>query len=229
MIRFSNVTKKFGDITALEAVNFEVKEGEFVFLVGPSGSGKTTLFKLILKEYLPTEGEIEIGGVPLAKIPAKKIADYRRKIGMVFQNFRLINDQTVFENVAVVLKILGEKEATIQEEVEKILGLVKLSERADLFPSQLAGGEIQRACLARAVAGRPEIILADEPTGNLDLETGLEIIKLLKKVNETGKTVLIATHNSEIVNRMNQRVIKLKAGKIISDHKKGKYPNDKNE
>lgn len=224
MVKFTNVTKKFGDIIALDSVSFNIKQGEFVFLVGPSGAGKTTIVKLILKEYLPTNGEIQIGGVPVDKIPNKKIPEYRRKIGVVFQDFKLLIDQTVFENVAVALKILGEKEDIIEKEVDKILRLVGLSERADLFPGQLAGGEIQRACLARAIAGQPEIIIADEPTGNLDIGTARSIVKLLKKINETGKTVLMATHNFEIVNEMNQRVIELKSGKIVSDQKKGKYP-----
>lgn len=223
MILFENVTKKFGEIVALDSVSFEIKPGEFVFIIGPSGAGKTTLMRLILREYLPTSGSIKIGGIDLGQIPKKKLPEYRRKIGVVFQDFKLLNDLTVFENVALALRILGEKEDKIYQEAIDILDSVGLKERADLFPAQLAGGEIQRACLARATVGKPEIIIADEPTGNLDLGTARQIVKLLKKINETGKTVLMATHNFEIVNSLDQRVILLDKGKLVSDKKKGKY------
>jgi cell division transport system ATP-binding protein len=223
MLKFKEVTKKFGELIALAGVSFEIGKGEFVFVIGPSGAGKTTLVKLILKDYLPTSGIIEVGGVDLQKIPKKKIPEYRRKIGFVFQDFKLLPDQTVFENVALALRVLGEKEERITDQVMNILDLVGLSQRANFFPAQLAGGELQRTCLARAVVGKPEIIIADEPTGNLDLGTARQVVKLLKKINETGKTIIMATHNFEIVNSMKERVIELEAGKLISDEKKGKY------
>jgi len=226
MIKFDKVSKKFGEVVALQDVSFKIEPGEFVFLIGPSGAGKTTIAKLIIREYLPSEGAVEIAGMDLAKIPRKKIPQLRRMIGTVFQDLKLLADRTVFENVAMTLKVLGEKEEKIGEEVANVLKLVGLSERADFFPAQLAGGELQRVCIARAVIGKPEIIIADEPTGNLDIGTARQIVKLLKKINEMGKTVIMATHNFEIVNTFQERVIRLEKGKIISDKKKGKYNLD---
>jgi cell division transport system ATP-binding protein len=223
MVKFENVSKKFGEITALDEVNFEIEPGEFVFVIGPSGAGKTTLIKLILRNLMPTSGMIKIGGVSLEEIPKKKIPDYRRKIGVVFQDFKLLSDQTVFENVALALRILGEKESEIAPKVMEVLGMVGLEGRADFFPAQLSAGELQRTCLARAIIGQPELVLADEPTGDLDLGTARQIVNLLKKINEMGKTVIMATHNFEIVNQMKERVIELDKGKLISDQKKGKY------
>jgi len=224
MVKFKNVTKKFGQTTALEDVTFELDPGEFVFVIGPSGAGKTTLAKLILKNFLPSEGVIEVGGVDLRKIPRGKIPEYRRRLGMVFQDFRLIPDLTVFENVALALRILRRKEAEIIPRVTEVLNLVSLENRADFFPAQLAGGELQRTCLARAVVGEPEIVIADEPTGNLDLRTARQIVDLLKKISqEMGKTVIMATHNFEVVNLMKERVIELEKGRVVSDQKKGRY------
>jgi len=223
MIKFENVSKKFGEVATLDKVNFELKPGEFVFIIGPSGAGKTTLVKLILKDYLPTAGTIKIGGINLEEIPKRKISDYRRKIGVVFQDFKLLPDRTALENVALALRIFGEKETEIIPKVMEVLGLVGLGERADFFPAQLSAGELQRTCLARAIIGSPEIVLADEPTGNLDLGTARQIVKLLKKINEMGKTIIMTTHNFEIVNQMKERVIELDKGKLISDEKKGKY------
>ncbi|MCJ7804788.1 cell division ATP-binding protein FtsE, partial [Patescibacteria group bacterium] len=215
MVKFENVTKKFGELTALNRVSFEIKPGEFVFVIGPCGAGKSTLAKLILREYLPTEGQIKIKDVDLKTLPRKKIPEYRKKIGVVFQDFKLLFDRTVFENVALALRVLGEKEEEITQKVTNILELVGLSQRANFFPVQLSGGELQRVCLARAVVGEPEIIIADEPTGNLDLGTAREIVNLLKKISDKGKTVIMATHNFEIVNLMNQRVIELDKGKLV--------------
>lgn len=219
MIEFNEVTKKFGEIIALEGVSFKIEPGEFVFIVGRSGAGKTTLIKLILKNYLPTSGTIKIGGVDLGSISKKRIPEYRRKIGVVFQDFKLLPDQTAFENVALALRILGRGEPEIVGGVNEILSMVGLEKKGDFFPAQLSAGELQRICLARAVVGQPEIILADEPTGNLDLKTARQIVDLLGKINETGKTVIMTTHNFEIVKRMKKRVIGLEEGRLVSDEK----------
>lgn len=229
MIKFDKVTKKFGSITALTEVSFEIPEKSFVFIVGPSGAGKSTIARLLLREYLPTDGKIKVGEQDLAKLKKKDLAKWRRQIGMVFQDFKLLSDRTVYENVALPLKFIGKKAAEIDKEVRQVLGLVGLTERASLFPAQLAGGELQRACLARAVVNCPEIVIADEPTGNLDPQTAAQIIELLKKVNEMGSTVIVSTHNDRIVNHANQRVIHLDQGKLVSDKAKGRYPRQENE
>jgi len=223
MIKFDKVTKKFGEIVALEGASFEINPGEFVFITGPSGAGKTTIVKLILREYLPTTGKIKVGEYDLIEMKKKDVPKLRRNIGVVFQDFKLLKDRTVWENVALALRVLGKDEKKIAKEIPKILKLVGLEERAHLFPAQLAGGELQRAGLARAVIGQPDIVIADEPTGNLDLATAWQIIRLLQKVNKMGKTVIMATHNFEIVNSMKERVIELDKGKLVSDKKKGKY------
>lgn len=223
MIDFNQVTKKFGKIVALNNTSFEIEPGEFVFITGPSGAGKTTIIRLILKELEPSSGKIKINKQDLAEIPSKKIPELRRKIGVVFQDFKLLSDRTVFENVILPLEVIGADKKTIEERASEILKLVGLSDRAELFPSQLAGGELQRVCLARAVIAEPKILLADEPTGNLDPGTSWQIIKLIKKINKLGTTVLMATHNVDIVNSMRERVIKLGKGKVMKDQKEGKY------
>lgn len=223
MIKFDNVTKKFGEIVALDKVSFSIEPGEFVFITGPSGAGKTTIAKLILREYLPTSGKIKVNQYDLLKMKKKDLPELRRNLGVVFQDFKLLKDRTVWENVALALRVLGKNDEEIKKEVSKILKLVGLEDRANLFPSQLAGGELQRAGLARAVVGQPEVVIADEPTGNLDLATAWQITKLLRKINEMGKTVIMATHNFEIVNSLKERVIEIDKGKVVSDKKKGKY------
>jgi len=223
MIKFSNVSKRFGDIVALDKVSFEVEPKEFVFFIGPTGAGKTTLIKLILREYLPTSGSIKVGEFDLEKLHHSDLVNLRRKIGVVFQDLKLLPDRTVYENVALALKILGKKEEEIKKEVENVLDLVGLSDRLSLFPAQLAGGELQRVCLARAVVAKPEIVIADEPTGNLDPATSWQIIKLLQEINKLGRTVIMATHNFEIVNSLKERVIEFDKGRVVSDEKKGKY------
>ena len=217
MIKFNKVTKTYGDVTALKDVSFEVKDGEFVFLMGPSGAGKTTILKLILKEILPNSGEIKVGGTDVAKISEKELPLFRQKIGCVFQDFKLLNERTVEENIEIALAVLGIQESKWKERVEKVLKMVGLESRKSLFPSQLSGGEIQRVSLARALVVNPDLILADEPTGNLDWEKADEIMEVLEKINKEGKTVIVATHNKEIVNKMKKRIIKISSGKIIKE------------
>jgi len=223
MIKFEKVSKNFGTLTALEEVTFEIGSGEFVFLIGPSGSGKTTLLNLILGNYHPDKGEIKVANTDLSTVKKKKLTEYRRRLGIVFQDFKLINDLTVYENVALALRVMNFPEDKISQEVMEALEMVGLKDRAEDFPSQLSGGELQRIGIARAIVGDPEIIIADEPTGNLDLETAKQIINLLKKINDLGKIVIVATHNFEIVNNMKERVLKLDKGHLITDKEKGKY------
>ena len=223
MIKFENVTKKFGEILALKNISFEVEPGEFVFITGPSGAGKTTIVKLILKEILPSEGKIKVDGEDVEKISLGKLPAFRQKIGVVFQDFKLLQDRTVFENVCLPLEVTKKEKKEIEKQVKEVLELVGLKERENLFPAQLAGGELQRTCLARAVISNPKILIADEPTGNLDPSTSWQIVKLLKKINKMGTTVIMATHNVDIVDSLKERVIKLDKGEVLKDEKEGKY------
>lgn len=224
MLKFENVVKKFpSSFSALEEISFEIKNGDFVFIIGPSGAGKTTILRLIIKELVPTRGTVFFEEKDLKKLKRSDLSKLRQKIGMVFQDFRLLIDRTVFENVALPLEIKGLKEAEIKKQVEEALGLTGLSDKANFFPIQLSGGEMQRTALARAVVAEPKILLADEPTGNLDPKTGREILKLLQKINEMGTTVIMATHNADLVNSLKKRVILLDKGKIIKDKEEGKY------
>lgn len=223
MIKFEGVSKKFpGGTTAVSNINSEIADGEFVFFVGPSGSGKTTILRLILRDIAPSSGQITIDEHDLSKIKNQDIVQLRRKIGVVFQDLKLLYDRNVFENVALSLWVLGKNPAEVESEVKEKLALVGLENKADFFPTQLSGGELQRVAIARALAGDPKYLLADEPTGNVDEANAWKIVKILDKINKTGITVIMATHNSEIVNTLNQRVIRLEDGHIISD-KKGKY------
>jgi len=223
MVKFEKVSKKFGEIVALKNLSFAIKKGEFVFVIGPSGAGKTTIVRLILKEISPSEGKIEVFGEDLEKIEKKEIPFYRRKIGVVFQDFKLLAERTVFENVSLPLEVMGRSGKDIEIEVKGVLEMVGLLERGNLFPAQLAGGEIQRACLARAIVAKPEILIADEPTGNLDPSTAWQIVKILKKINKGGTTVIMATHNVDIVDSLKERVIKLYQGEIVKDETGGRY------
>jgi len=224
MISFENVTKKFGSsIIALDDVSLEIAPGEFVFLVGPSGAGKSTLLRLLTREYLPTSGKILVGKVDITKVKSDNIPAHRRKIGFIFQDFKLLEERTVFENVALALQVRGKSDPEILKEVEHTLKLVEIWDRRNLFPRQLSGGEAQRVAVARAIIGKPDIVLADEPTGDLDPTTAWGVIQLLNEVNSWGTTVLMATHNQEIVNTLKKRVVILKKGKIAKDSKEGTY------
>lgn len=224
MISFQNVSKKFSSsITALEEINLEIKDGEFVFLVGPSGAGKSTLLRLLTREFLPSSGKIFLGETEVNKIKAENIPDYRRKIGFIFQDCKLLEDRTVWENVALTLEVRNMEEKETTKEVERTLKLFELWERRNLFPRQLSGGEAQRAAVARAIIGKPKVLLADEPTGNLDPKTAWSVLQLLSEINSWGTTVVMATHNREIVDEQKRRVISLKNGKITQDKTEGKY------
>ena len=213
-------------ITALEDVCINIEKGEFVFIVGSSGSGKTTLMKLLLKELTPTSGNIVVADKDYKKIKRKEIPALRRKIGIVFQNFRLLKDRTVYENVAFAQRVIETNPRFIRRQVPAMLTMVGLADKYKSYPKELAGGEQQRVALARALVNNPDIILADEPTGNLDPKNSWDIIKLLEQINERGTTVVVVTHNKEIVNMMKKRVIALKKGKIVSDEEEGGYLNE---
>lgn len=208
---------------ALKDININIEDGEFVFIVGSSGSGKTTLMRLLLKELAPTSGKIRVAGIDYAKVKRRHIPKLRRKMGVVFQNFRLLKDRSVYENVAFAQRVVETPARYIRRQVPAVLTLVGLADKYKSYPKELSGGEQQRVGLARALVNKPELILADEPTGNLDPKNSLEIMKLLEDVNKKGTTVVIVTHNKEIVNMMEKRVITLKKGEIISDEQKGGY------
>ena len=223
MIQLKKVTKQYGDNFGLSDVNIKINDGEFVFLVGPSGAGKSTFIKLILKEIEPDEGSIYFDDMEVTSMSNRLVPMYRRNIGIVFQDFRLLQKKTVYENVAFAMEAVHQKRKLIKKQVPHILKLVGISEKADRYPHELSGGEQQRVALARAIVNRPDILLADEPTGNLDPKTSEEIMKLLEEINERGTTVLVVTHNKEIVNSMKKRVLTMHNGVIISDEKEGEY------
>ena len=220
MIKIEGVSKSYGNgAPALNNLNLNIDEGEFVFVVGASGSGKSTFIKLLLKELNPTEGTITVNDINLSKLRSRGIAKYRRKIGVVFQDFRLLQDRDVYSNIAFAQRVVGAAPKEIKKNVARVLSLVGLSEKYRSNPNELSGGEQQRVALARAIVNKPEILLADEPTGNLDPENSWEIMKLLEKVNKQGTTVIVVTHNMEIVDKMQKRVITMKKGVKVSDSK----------
>jgi cell division transport system ATP-binding protein len=224
MISLQHVTKVYKTgTTALEDVSVEVEKGEFVFIVGASGSGKSTFIRLLLKEEDATKGDIYVAGKALAKISPWKIPHQRRNIGTVFQDFKLLQDKTVFENVAFALEVIGKPKHVLDHRVPEILELDGLGDKLNNYPDELSGGEQQRVSLARAVVNRPLVLLADEPTGNLDPSTSVEIMRLLDKVNRIGTTVVMATHDQAIVDAMRRRVIELDKGKVIRDQARGVY------
>lgn len=224
LITFDHVSKLYGNGThALEDISFTVESGEFVFLVGPSGAGKTTVLKLLIRNLLPTHGKILVDDLDITRLSKSKVPEHRRKIGMIFQDFKILYDRTVYENVAIALEIMGKRGAEIDKKVKEVLHLVTLDGKLNYFPVQLSAGELQRTAIARAIVAGPKALLADEPTGNLDPTTSWEILKILKEINKLGTTILMATHNVDIVNSMRKRVIAMKKGQIIKDEKMGKY------
>ena len=228
LIRIDNVqkTSKNG-VVALYDFNLSIKKGEFVFVIGPSGSGKSTLIKMLYREEKPDKGSIMIGGIDVAKLKNRKVYILRRKIGVVFQDFKLLQKLTVFENVAFVLELFGYDKTEIQKRVLEVLDLVGLKNKVRQYPDQLSGGEQQRVVIARAIANNPKLLICDEPTGNLDPDTSMEIMKVLENINNLGTTIIMATHDRDIVNRMGKRVIVIESGRLKRDFEKGTYYNER--
>lgn len=225
MIEFVNVTKQFEDAgnIALENVSFKIENGEFVFLVGSSGAGKTTITKLLMRETNVSEGEVFLDGIDVTKLPDKEIPYLRRKMGVVFQDFRLLEDRTVYENVEFAMRVVGAGRREIRKRVPEVLSEVGLNYKAKMYPRQLSGGEQQRVALARALANHPLILIADEPTGNLNPKTAMEIMEIFEEINRMGTTIIMATHAKDIVDIMKKRVIEVQDGKIVRDEVGGEY------
>ena len=227
-IKISNVEKVYKTgVTAVYGLNVNIKKGEFVFVIGASGSGKSTLMKMLYREEKPTRGQIIIGGVNVGKLRNRKVYKLRRKLGIVFQDFKLLPKLTVYENVAFALEMYGLPKSEIREKTLKAIDLVGLKEKAKSYPHQLSGGEQQRVSIARAIVNSPKLLICDEPTGNLDPDTSLEIMKVLEVINNLGTTIIVVTHDRDIVNKMKKRVISLENGTLKKDYEKGTY--DKNE
>ena len=227
MIEFKHVCKAYDKgVQTINDLNLKIEDGEFVFIVGTSGAGKTTLFKLLLKETEATSGSIIVGGVDISRMKKRHIPRYRRRFGVVFQDFRLLKDRNVYENVAFAQRVVMTPMREMRKRVPEVLGLVGLSAKYKAYPRQLSGGEQQRVAIARALVNRPEILLADEPTGNMDPENAWHIMELLEKINGMGTTVVVVTHSHEIVERMQKRVITMKRGVMVSDEKRGEHHED---
>jgi cell division transport system ATP-binding protein len=225
VINFDNVSKQYknSNTPALDGINLNIEQGEFVFLVGQSGSGKSSLLRLLLKEEKPSSGTVTVGGINVAKLPNRKVPAFRRTMGIVFQDFRLLPGKTVFDNVAFGMEVIGKSKKEIQQRIPALLDLVGLDEKAHRLPSELSGGEQQRVALARAFVNQPKLLLADEPTGNLDPSTSVGIMKLLDRINRTGTTIVMATHDVAIVDQMRKRIVQMENGKIIRDQERGMY------
>ncbi|MCT4632556.1 MAG: cell division ATP-binding protein FtsE [Firmicutes bacterium] len=223
MIKLVDVSKSYDENYALKNINVHIKKGEFAFLVGPSGAGKSTFIKMLLKEVDPSDGKIYIAGENITKLHRRKVPFLRRKMGVVFQDFRLLPNKTVYENVAFAMEITEASPKEIRRNVPMMLSMVGLTSKAKMYPSQLSGGEQQRVSIARSMINNPPILIADEPTGNLDPETSWEIMKLIKQINRRGTTVIMATHDKDIVDIMKQRVIALEGGKLVRDEVRGGY------
>ncbi len=229
MIEFRDVTKIYdsNDTHALENVNIKIEDGEFVFIVGSSGAGKSTFLKLIMHEEKPTSGEVIVNGYASTKMKKKQVPYYRRTMGIVFQDFRLLPNKTVKENVAFAMEVLGYDKKEIHKRVMEVLDLVGLKNKVRQFPDQLSGGEQQRVVIARAIVNKPKLLICDEPTGNLDPDTSMEIMKVLDEINAMGTTIIMATHDRDIVDRMKKRVILLDRGRLAKDIEKGSYCNER--
>ena len=223
MIYFNNVTKKYSNSISLEDINISITQGEFVAIVGHSGAGKTTLTKLILAEESPTDGTVFFESTDINKLSSKNLTNFRRKVGVVFQDFRLLSNKTAYENIAFAMEAIEKKENEILQDVPHVLELVDLTAKAHLFPHQLSGGEKQRLAIARAIITQPDLIIADEPTGNLDPINTNEVVNILKKINDLGTTVILTTHNRQVVDQVKKRVITLENGRVVRDDKDGKY------
>ncbi len=224
MIEISKLTKTYEKSSrALKNVNLVIEDGEFVFITGRSGSGKSTLMKILLKEVEPTSGRVVVNDMDLGRMPRRYVPKYRRTLGVVFQDFRLLKDKTVYENVAFAQRVIGASSRTIRESVPRMLKMVGLSSKYKSFPHQLSGGEQQRVAIARALINNPDVLLADEPTGNLDPHNSMEIMKLLEEINSRGTTVIVVTHSRDIVDAMHKRVITIDRGMVVSDEKEGGY------
>ena len=219
MVKFKNVTKRFGSVEAVADITFDIDKGEFVFITGPSGSGKTTILKLILGEIVPDQGEVVIDSQNVKDLKSSELPYFRQKIGTVFQDFKVLPERTVAENVEVALAVIGLPENEWEERVKHVLNLVGLGKQANLFPAQLSGGELQRVSLARALVVNPKLLLADEPTGNLDWDTSDSMMKLFEKINQEGKTIIMATHNLDIVKKFKKRIIHVVSGKLAKNEK----------
>lgn len=224
MIDMKGVTKKYPNgVTALSSVDVTIKQGEFVYIVGPSGAGKSTFIKLIYREEKPTGGTVTVGGVNIATLKRRSVPALRRKVGVVFQDFKLLPLLTVYENVAFALEVIEEEPAVIRKRVMEVLDLVGLKHKARMLPTELSGGEQQRVAVARSIVNNPKVVIADEPTGNLDPDTSWDIMRLFERINERGTTIVMATHNKDIVNTLRRRVIAIENGRIVRDEQRGDY------
>ena len=224
MIEMMNVTKKYNKgITAINNLSIQIKDGEFVYVVGPSGAGKSTFIKMMYREEKATKGRIRVGKYDLMKIKDRQIPFLRRYVGVVFQDFKLLQNKTVYENVAYAMEVIEKSPREIKRRVQEVLELVNLKHRMNNFPNELSGGEQQRVAIARAIVNTPGILIADEPTGNLDPDTSMEIMDILERINEQGTTIVMATHNSQIVNEKKHRVIAIENGQIVRDQEQGEY------
>ncbi len=224
MIKMTNVYKEYPNcMKAIAGLTVNIKQGEFVYVVGPSGAGKSTFIKMMYREEKPSTGSINVNGLTIETLAERDVPYFRRQLGVIFQDFKLLPKLTVYENVSFALEVIEEEPDAIRERVTEVLGLVGLEDRADALPSELSGGEQQRVAIARAIVNRPKVVIADEPTGNLDIETALDIMNIFTRINERGTTIVMATHNADIVNTIRHRVIAIEGGKIVRDEIEGGY------